>query len=194
MISCLQHIDTDLFLFLNGMHNSFFDWLMYWISVKWVWIPLYVFLLYLIIREYKWKSLVILLFVAILITLSDQLSVHLFKNTFQRLRPCHDPEIMESVHLVKDYCGGKFGFISSHAANSFALATFLIGILGKKFRYFTLLILLWATVISYSRIYLGVHFPGDVIVGGIFGAILGYILQITYKKFTNKSDIRYHKS
>jgi len=153
---------------------------MYWISVKWLWIPLYAFLLYLIIKEYKWKSLIILLFIAVLITLSDQLSVHLFKNAIQRLRPCHNPAIMDQVHLVKDHCGGQFGFISSHASNSFALAVFLIGILGKRFKHFSALILVWAVLVSYSRIYLGVHYPGDVIVGGIFGCLLGYILRFTY--------------
>ena len=160
---------------------------MYWISFKWTWIPLYALLLFLIIREYKWRSLLILLFIAILITLSDQLSVHLFKNTVERLRPCHNPEIMESVHLVKEHCGGLYGFVSSHAANSFALAVFLIGFLGRKFKYFTLLILLWAAIISYSRVYLGVHYPGDIIVGAIFGALLGYILQIIYHKIPYKS-------
>jgi undecaprenyl-diphosphatase len=183
MLNHLQDIDTNLFLFFNSLHNSTFDFLMYWISVKWIWIPLYALLLYLIIREYKWKSLLILLFVAIMITLSDQLSVHLFKNTLERLRPCHNPEIMESVHLVKDHCGGLYGFISSHAANSFALAAFLIGFLGKKYKYFTLLIILWAAIVSYSRVYLGVHYPGDIIAGGIFGALLGYTLRFIYRLF-----------
>jgi undecaprenyl-diphosphatase len=187
MLIFLQDIDKSLFLFLNSLHNSTFDFLMYWISVKWLWIPLYALLLYLIIREYKWKSLLILLFVAILITMSDQLSVHLFKNTVERLRPCHNPEIMDMVHLVNDHCGGLYGFISSHAANSFALAVFLIGFLGKKYKYFTLLILFWAAIVSYSRVYLGVHYPGDIIAGGIFGAILGYTLKILYQKIPYKS-------
>jgi len=94
---------------------------------------------------------------------------------------------MDQVHLVKDYCGGQFGFISSHSSNSFALAVFLIGILGKKFKYFSVLILVWAVLVSYSRIYLGVHYPGDVVVGGIFGSGLACILQITYQKITIKS-------
>ncbi len=107
------------------------------------------------------------------VTVSDLTAVHLFKNVFLRLRPCHEPSIAGMVHLVNDHCGGKYGFISSHASNSFALATFLSLLLGKKIRLFTLLIMLWAILLSYSRVYLGVHYPGDVIVGAIWGAGIG---------------------
>jgi undecaprenyl-diphosphatase len=115
-------------------------------------------------------------FVALLIFMSDQISVHFFKEVFQRLRPCHEPDFIGMVHLVKGNCGGQFGFVSSHATNTFALAVFLSFVLGKKFKYFIPLILLWAAVISYSRIYLGVHYPGDVIAGAILGASLGAIM------------------
>ena len=100
MIETLNSWDTDLFLALNGAHNSFWDFIMWWASNKLIWIPLYAFFLFLIIRVFKWKSIWILLSVAILITLSDQLSVHLFKNIFQRLRPCHEPLLDGLVHIV----------------------------------------------------------------------------------------------
>jgi len=115
-----------------------------------------------------------MLAVGVLIALSDLSSVHFFKNVFERLRPCHDPELIDRVHLVNGECGGAFGFVSSHAANCFALAVFLVKILGKAYRHFTPLILLWAAVVAYSRIYLAVHFPGDVLCGALLGTIIGF--------------------
>jgi membrane-associated phospholipid phosphatase len=121
MLETLNNIDTEIFLAINGQYNSFWDFVMLWASNKFIWIPLYLLLLYFLIKNYKWKTLIILVFVAILITLSDQISLHLFKNIFQRLRPCHEPEIADMVHLVNNKCGGQFSFISSHAANTFTL-------------------------------------------------------------------------
>ncbi|MCD4773489.1 MAG: phosphatase PAP2 family protein [Bacteroidales bacterium] len=169
--------DEELFLLINGFHNSFGDFIMFWMSEKFIWIPLYLFFVYLIYRQYKLKTLIVLIFVAIMITFSDQISVHLFKNIFQRLRPCHDPGLMDLFHIVKDKCGGQYGFISSHAANTFAISVFLIKLIGRKYKYFTILIMVWAILISYSRIYLGVHFPGDVIIGAFFGAFLGWFFN-----------------
>ncbi len=174
ILEFLNEIDTRLFLFLNGLNNSFFDFLMYWISYKFTWLPLYMFFLYLLIRKYKLKALWIMLLVGLLITFSDQFSV-MFKNYFQRLRPCHSEEINFLIHTVKDKCGGKFGFVSSHAANSFSLAVFLIPFLKSYSKHLPILLIAWATIVSYSRIYLGVHYPGDILGGALMGIIAGFL-------------------
>lgn len=183
MIEYLNHLDTRLFLFINGLHSTFFDYVMVYASSKFFWIPLYLFLLYLIIKEYGIKSILVLVSVALLIVLSDQLSVHAFKNVFERLRPCHNPDIMLRVHLVTD-CGGQFGFVSSHAANSFALA-FFIGTLLANIKWIKWLLFGWALLVIYSRIYLGAHYPGDVLVGGMLGIVLAIVMLIFYQYFEN---------
>ena len=172
MLEFLHTIDKNLFLFLNSLHNDFFDGLMWWISAKYSWIPFYALIIGALIYKYRIKSLIIIVAVALLITASDQGSVHLFKNVFERLRPCHNPELQDLVHLVNDRCGGKFGFVSSHAANVFALASFLIPLF--RIRWVTIVLVSWAAIVSYSRVYLGVHYPGDIIGGAIFGWIVGY--------------------
>ncbi len=181
MLDFLQHLDKQIFLFLNGLHNGFWDFVMYWMSNKLIWIPLYLYLLFLLYKYFKKNFIYIVVTIALLIFLSDQTSVHIFKNIFMRLRPCHNPELEGMVHLVKGHCGGQYGFISSHATNHFAIATFLSFMLGKKIKYFSVLIFLWATVIAYSRIYLGVHYPGDVVAGTIVGILIGLIVWKLYK-------------
>lgn len=179
ILDYLQNLDNYFFLLLNGCHNSFFDVVMTYISSKVFWIWFYVILLYLIIKEYKWQSILILVFVALMITITDQVSVHLFKNVFERLRPCHQEDLMLVVHTVNG-CGGKYGFISSHATNVFALAFFVSKLLGKKYKWMPWLMFFWAALVGYSRVYLGVHFPGDVIVGAFVGVIIGYIMYLLY--------------
>lgn len=173
MVEWLDQLDKSLFLFLNGINSPFWDVVMFNISKKFIWIPFYALLLALLIKEYKWKSLLLLVMVALTITLSDQSSVHLFKNVFERLRPCHQPELMGMVHTVNGKCGGQFGFVSSHSTNSFALAGFFFMLLRTKLPFISWFLVAWAAIVAYSRVYLGVHFPGDILVGAILGFGLG---------------------
>ena len=117
-------------------------------------------------------------------SLADQISVKVFKEGFERLRPSHNPEIKDLIHTVKGYRGGQFGFVSSHAANTFAMAFFT----SKLFRnrYYSWFIFIWAAVVSYSRIYLGVHYPLDIIGGALLGMLLGYLVFIPYRMFGNR--------
>jgi undecaprenyl-diphosphatase len=134
--------------------------------------------------KFRRRFPVILFFIILGITLSDQISVHLFKNVFQRLRPCHEPALEGLVHLVNGECGGLYGFVSSHATNSFYVALFSLLFIRK--RWFTILMLLWASVVGYSRIYLGVHYPGDVICGSMLGALVGWGIYKLYMYTDNK--------
>lgn len=191
MIETLKAIDQSLFLFLNGIHSPVMDEVMYWVSDKYFWFPFYAILIGLIIYKKRYNAIPVLIAIGILIALADQLSVHLFKEVFERYRPCRpESPIHEMVHIVKDHCGGKYGFISSHATNAFAVAVFLSKVLGRYYRYFTPLIFIWAALVSYSRVYLGVHYTGDIIGGALFGAMLGYVifkLLLRYqKKFKKK--------
>ncbi len=125
LLKTLHEWDVDLFLFLNSFHNSFLDTVMFHASERLTWVPLYAFLFYYLVKEYGKRSILMILMVIILILLADQISV-LIKNHFVRLRPCHEILLKGWVHLVKDKCGGTYGFVSSHAANTFALAFYVI--------------------------------------------------------------------
>lgn len=192
MIETLEQLDQQLFLFLNGLHNPFMDEVMYWISDKYFWFPFYALLIGMIIARKKYEAIPVLIGIGLLVTLADQLSVHMFKEVFERYRPCRpESPIHEMVHIVKGHCGGKYGFISSHATNSFAVAVFLSYVLGPYYRYFTPLIFVWAAMVTYSRVYLGVHYTGDIIGGAIFGSLLGvlvYKLMIEINKKMLKNN------
>jgi undecaprenyl-diphosphatase len=167
----VERLDQQLFLFLNSLHSPFCDQVMHAISGRVIWIPLYLAILIYLGIKYKRRFLIILLFIIIAATMADQLSV-LIKNLVQRLRPCHEPALAGLIHTFNGECGGLYSFVSSHATNSFNVA--LLSLMFIQKRWFTISIILWAAVIGYSRIYLGVHYPGDVICGSILGALVGW--------------------
>ena len=169
------HLDEQLTLAINSLNSPFFDVLMFNISKTFIWIPFYALLIYFLFRQYGKQTWFKLLFIVILVFLSDKSSVYLFKNVFERLRPCHNPEIAHLMHLVNGRCGGQFGFVSSHATNVFALATFLFFEMRQKYAWIAWLFL-WAALVSYSRVYLGVHYLGDIICGALWGSFVGYIV------------------
>lgn len=179
----IEHLDQQLFLFLNSLNSPFFDQVMHAISGKLIWVPLYLAILIYLGITYKRKFLIILLFIIIAATFSDQFSV-IIKNLVQRLRPCLEPELNGLVHLFRGECGGKYSFVSSHATNSFDVA--LLSLLFIRKRWYTISIIIWAAVIGYSRIYLGVHYPGDVICGSILGALIGWSVYSLYVIADNK--------
>lgn len=160
--------DTDLFLFLNGIHSESWDKLMWAFSHKWVWVPLYLVLLVEMIKKVgkkNWPWLIIGL--SLCIFLSDFVSSGIIKECVERLRPSREPALNGLVHLVNGYRGGSYGFVSSHAANSFAFAIFASSLIKNKI--LTPVLIVWALIVSYSRIYLGVHYPLDVFCGAIVG-------------------------
>lgn len=179
IIDSIKDLDTQLFLYLNSKHNPFFDVVMFWASHKYFWIPLYAFFLFLAYKHFGKKIWMVALGAVLVIVLADQISVHAFKNVFLRYRPCHNLQICDQVHL-NDGKGGTYGFISSHAANTFALAMFLSLLFRNKMKHFGFLVFLWAAFVSYSRIYNGVHYPSDIAIGAIVGMGIGIVV---YKLF-----------
>ena len=180
MIEYLESIDIKLFTFLNGHYNAYFDQFMWLVSSRLAWIPMCLALLYVVFRNNWRNGLAALLLIALTITLSDQISSSIIKHAVERLRPTHTEALIPIVHTVNGYMSGLYGFVSSHAANSFGVAM-ILSLLFKN-RWFTMLMFLWATILSYSRIYLGVHFPGDIIGGMIVGLAVASLLFFLYKK------------
>ncbi|MDG1476986.1 MAG: phosphatase PAP2 family protein [Vicingaceae bacterium] len=183
-------IDTNLFLFFNGINNSFWDSFFYVVTGRVFWIPFVLGLLFLAYLRVGWKVVYVFLFMGVAMGLADVVSVKLFKEVFERLRPCHNPIITDLVHTVNGHCGGQFGFVSSHATNSFSLAVFVGLLFKKKFRFVMPVMLFWAVLVSYSRIYVGVHFPLDVFCGGMLGAIIACLVYQVFLFSNQKFNLK----
>jgi undecaprenyl-diphosphatase len=168
----LQQIDTQLFLYLNSLHANWLDPVMALITRRDTWFPAYLILIFWLIYKQKKQAAFTIIAIILAVALSDQICSSVLKPLVHRLRPCHEPGLTGLIHMVTD-CGGQFGFCSSHAANSFALATSLF--LFFKGNVYTYWLFLWAIIISYSRIYVGVHYPIDVLAGGLIGAFFAYL-------------------
>ena len=171
----LSNIDSDLFLFLNGLHTEWMDKVMVLLTDMWAWFPIYLLLIYWTVKQYGKRCWWVFLFVALVLLCTDQLASHVCKPVFQRLRPCYNADFQDLIHLPKGMAGGKYGFVSSHAANTFGIAAFLTPALRKYCPWVAIVLYLWAFISSYSRIYIGYHYPGDILCGAILGILIGLI-------------------
>ena len=193
MIDEILKLDSKLFLYLNNLGTSKFD--IFWISLSKIEanILMYLFLILLFFYIQKIRPKLIYIFylffvIALMITITDQ-GANIFKDSIQRLRPCYNESIIDSLRLVKENCGGKYGFFSAHASNSFSLAIFFGLLFINKIRYIIMITIVYASLISYSRIYLGVHYPIDIIFGGFFGIFVGFVMySFVYLKFLKFFD------
>lgn len=192
MLESLLDLDTRLLLAINGASSPFGDSFMWNYTQIVVWIPMLLTVVYVIAKNNKLRdSLLLVVCLALTFVLADQISSSFFKPTFQRLRPTHDPALAELVRVVNDYRGGRFGFVSGHAANSFAALTFCAMVI-RSWK-FTLPLTLWAAVNCWSRMYLGVHYPGDIVCGalvGVFSGLLTYTLFLLGEKHLFKQSYK----
>ncbi|MDB5221453.1 MAG: phosphatase family protein [Chitinophagaceae bacterium] len=187
LLEKIKGIDYKLFSKINGeWHNSFFDAFFPFTREAFFWAPFYFFLVLFITVNFKRYGWLWVLFLVLNVALSDYVNSSLVKEIFFRLRPCHDPAIADHIRFLVRYCPGSSGFTSSHAANHFAAAMFIFVTLKQKVSKWWALIFLWAFIPCYAQIYVGVHFPADII-GGIFvGLILGYLMGYLFNKVVLK--------
>lgn len=192
MIEELLQLDTELFLYLNQLGSEPWDLLWQIITNKLTFIPLYAVLLFFVYKSYGLKGMLVVVFSAtLMIAFADQLA-NLFKHGFQRPRPCQEEDLQSLMRHVVENCG-RYGYFSGHAVNSMATAVFIGLILKEKFKYLPFLLLFWASIVGYSRIYVGVHYPLDVFSGMFFGGIIGWVFYrlqlILQRRFVeNKGD------
>lgn len=178
-IEGLLPLERNLFFALNGSDSLFLDNVMWTISGRFVWIPLFLFVLFLFFyRAHRKEAILVTLFFILVFAATDQISSSFFKPFFERFRPTHHPDFKDLVDTVNNYRGGRYGFISGHATNSFGLFVFFS--LVFRSRFVTLSTLLWATINSYTRIYLGVHFISDIVAGMIVGSLVALLLYAAY--------------
>ena len=174
MIEYLDEIDANALLAINGLNDAFQDMFWWMVSAKWASLLLVLALAWVLLHQNRRHALLVLAMLVLAFVLADQISSGLIKHLVERLRPTHDPDLESMVHVINGYRGGKYGFVSSHAANSFAAVTLLSLIM--RHRLVTCSLLSWALLQCYSRMYLGVHYPGDILGGIIVGLLVGWIV------------------
>ena len=175
----LLPMERDYFFALNGSDSLFMDNVMWTISGRFIWIPVFLFIIFLFFyRSNRKEAILVTIFLILVFAATDQISSSFFKPFFERFRPTHHPDFKDMVDMVNGYRGGRYGFISGHACNSFGIAVFL-SLLFRN-RLVTLSTLLWATINSYTRIYLGVHFISDILAGMIVGSLVAFLLYLFY--------------
>lgn len=178
MIDLLNGLDNQIFLFFNSLHNDFLDRVMWILTGKMIWLPLYIALFAVLIRTFRIRTVIVYsLAIALTIALADQICASVLRPVFERMRPSNPENPISSfVHIVNGYHGGSYGFPSCHAANSFALATIIT--LMLRTRLTAILLFSWALLNSYTRIYLGVHYPGDILVGAAVGSTIAFLCYL----------------
>ena len=182
-MSDLSTIDSDLFLYLYGLHADWMDKGMILITDMWAWMPLYLLLIYWAVKQYGKRCWLVFLAVSLVVLCSDQLSSHVCKPLFHRLRPCYNTDFQDLIYLPKGLAGGKYGFVSSHSTNTFAVAAFLTPALRNYRPWPAIMLYLWAFLSSYSRIYIGYHYPGDIVCGAVLGLLIGLVFWKLFQLF-----------
>lgn len=174
MIEYLDELDANALLAINGLNDAFQDMFWWMVSAKWASLLLLLALLWILMHQNRRHALLVLAMLVLAIVLADQVSSGLIKHLVERLRPTHDPDLESMVHVINGYRGGMYGFVSSHAANSFAAVTLMS--LVMRHRAVTISLLVWALLQCYSRMYLGVHYPGDILGGMLVGVVVGRLV------------------
>jgi len=184
MIEYLIDIDKTALLTVNGMHDLFQDALWWMVSAKWSTALLALALVWSLLRQNRRHALLTLAMLVLTFAVADQISSGLIKHLVERLRPTHDPSLGSMVHIINGYRGGMYGFVSSHAANAFAAATFIS--LVMRHRLVLIALFTWALLQCYSRVYLGVHFPGDILGGIVVGVLVGWLMWLVMRWIENR--------
>lgn len=180
----LQNLDKSLFYRINSQwHTHFLDVVLPLVREPTIWVPFYFFMIIFILINFKSRGWLWVLFSLLLVMISDYTSSSVIKDLFPRLRPCRDPELAHSVRFIVQYCPRSSSFVSSHAVNHFAISTFIFLTLKDSISRKWAFIFLWAFIICYAQVYVGVHFPIDVTAGALWGILIGYAISTLFNRY-----------